>query len=105
MIAASYGWPWPLEMKDVLARLVALHRERSAEESPTLGDPSTPTAARRSEPRVDGVIPITPFAWRACKRQKRFEGSNPSLSVPPKESGWMTIAATNSASIVQAYRL
>jgi hypothetical protein len=23
-------------------------------------------------------------AWRACKRQKRFEGSNPSLSVPSK---------------------
>lgn len=32
-VAEAYGWPWPLEREDILARLVALHDERVAEEA------------------------------------------------------------------------
>jgi hypothetical protein len=31
-VAAAYGWSWPLSGDEILARLVALHVERSAEE-------------------------------------------------------------------------
>jgi hypothetical protein len=31
-VAAAYGWSWPLSNDEILARLVALHAERSAEE-------------------------------------------------------------------------
>jgi len=32
LVAEAYGWPWPLERDEILARLVALHDERVAEE-------------------------------------------------------------------------
>lgn len=32
LVAEAYGWPWPLDAEDVLARLVALHDERALEE-------------------------------------------------------------------------
>ncbi|HEX6938417.1 MAG TPA: hypothetical protein VF158_03330, partial [Longimicrobiales bacterium] len=32
LVAEAYGWPWPLETEEILARLVALHDERVAEE-------------------------------------------------------------------------
>ena len=33
LVAEAYGWPWPLPADDVLARLVALHDARVAEEA------------------------------------------------------------------------
>lgn len=33
LVAHSYGWPWPLEEREVLSRLIALHDSRKAEES------------------------------------------------------------------------
>jgi hypothetical protein len=33
LVARAYGWPWPLDPDDVLARLVALHGERAADEA------------------------------------------------------------------------
>ncbi len=32
LVAEAYGWSWPLERDEILARLVALHDERVAEE-------------------------------------------------------------------------
>ena len=32
LVAEAYGWEWPLETEEILARLVALHDERVAEE-------------------------------------------------------------------------
>ncbi len=32
LVAEAYGWPWPMERDEILARLVALHDERVAEE-------------------------------------------------------------------------
>ncbi|HEX7120504.1 MAG TPA: DNA methyltransferase [Longimicrobiales bacterium] len=32
LVAAAYGWEWPLSTEEILARLVALHDERVAEE-------------------------------------------------------------------------
>ena len=32
LVAQAYGWPWPVEKEEILARLVALHDERVAEE-------------------------------------------------------------------------
>jgi hypothetical protein len=32
LVAEAYGWPWPVERDEILARLVALHDERVAEE-------------------------------------------------------------------------
>ena len=32
LVAKAYGWPWPLEKDEILARLVALHDERVEEE-------------------------------------------------------------------------
>lgn len=33
LVAEAYGWPWPLPTEEILARLVALHDERVAEEA------------------------------------------------------------------------
>jgi hypothetical protein len=32
LVAEAYGWPWPMDRDEILARLVALHDERIAEE-------------------------------------------------------------------------
>lgn len=32
LVAAAYGWPWPMEREEILERLVALHDERVEEE-------------------------------------------------------------------------
>ncbi len=32
LVADAYGWPWPMETDEILARLVALHDERVEEE-------------------------------------------------------------------------
>jgi hypothetical protein len=32
LVADAYGWPWPMETEEILARLVALHDERVEEE-------------------------------------------------------------------------
>jgi hypothetical protein len=32
LVAAAYGWPWPMEREEILERLVALHGERVEEE-------------------------------------------------------------------------
>ena len=32
LVAAAYGWPWPMKREELLERLVALHDERIAEE-------------------------------------------------------------------------
>ena len=32
LVADAYGWPWPMETEEILARLVALHDERAEEE-------------------------------------------------------------------------
>jgi hypothetical protein len=32
LVAAAYGWPWPMQRDEILARLVALHDERVEEE-------------------------------------------------------------------------
>jgi hypothetical protein len=32
LVAEAYGWPWPMELEEILERLVALHDERVEEE-------------------------------------------------------------------------
>lgn len=57
-VAEAYGWPWPMKRDEILARLVALHDERIAEEQrgmvrwlrpdyqiPRFGAPATPNRA------------------------------------------------------------
>lgn len=73
IVAEAYGWPWPMERDEILARLVALHDERVAEEKqgrvrwlrpeyqvPRFGRGEAPAAA--AEPALPGEAAQAPAA-------------------------------------------
>jgi hypothetical protein len=79
LVAAAYGWPWPMEKEEILERLVALHDERVGEEArgvvrwlrpeyqiPRFGSETTPatldlrTAVPIATPRSVATIPVWP---------------------------------------------
>ncbi|HET8984704.1 MAG TPA: type IIL restriction-modification enzyme MmeI, partial [Trueperaceae bacterium] len=44
LVAAAYGWEWPLDDEVILARLLGLNLQRAANEAGVITDQSTPTA-------------------------------------------------------------
>jgi len=74
LVAEAYGWPWPLETEEILARLVALHDERVAEER----------AGRVRWLRPDYQIPR--FARDAAQAEAPLAGPEPAARSAPAEA-------------------